>query len=87
MSYLVWNIMVWQLISPEVIVKGCVKYCILIAMDDTDDYMLWNGDVRSVRKMKPIVKYMKLMHLVSEKWIYQPMQLPLPLKTDMFTYQ
>jgi hypothetical protein len=36
-------------------------------VDDTDGGMLWNGDVRGVRKMKPIVKYMKLMHLVSEK--------------------
>ena len=32
--------MVWQLISPEVIVKGCMKCCIFSAMDDTDDYKL-----------------------------------------------
>jgi len=48
--------MVWQLISPEVSVEGCMKCCVFTAVYDTD-YMLWNGDVGSVRKMKPIVIY------------------------------
>jgi len=34
--------MAWQHISPAVIVKGCKKCCISIAVNGTDD-MLWNG--------------------------------------------
>jgi hypothetical protein len=47
--------MVWQLISPEVSVECCMKCFIVSAMDETD--MLCSGDVRSVREMRPIVKY------------------------------
>ena len=35
--------MAWQHISPEVIVKGFWKCCMSIAVDGTDDGMLWNG--------------------------------------------
>jgi hypothetical protein len=59
--------MVWQLISAEVSVEGCMKCCVFTAVDDTANDMLWNGDVGSVWKMKPIVKYIKHIHLVSEK--------------------
>ena len=36
-------IMAWQCISPEVTVDGFKKCCIVNAMDETDDDMLWNG--------------------------------------------
>jgi hypothetical protein len=44
--------MVWQRISPEVILKGFKKRCISKAVGGTEDDMLWNdsekgGDVRS----------------------------------------
>jgi hypothetical protein len=48
----VWIIREWQSISPEVTVKGFLKCCISSAVDGTDNDMLWNGDVRSVRKVK-----------------------------------
>jgi hypothetical protein len=36
--------MAWQHVSPEVIVKGCRKWCIYSAVDGTDnDDKLWNG--------------------------------------------
>ena len=39
-----WIRTAWQLISPEVIVKGFKKCCISNVIDGTDDYdMLWNG--------------------------------------------
>jgi hypothetical protein len=51
MYYLMWIIMAWQRISPEVTVKGFKKCCISTAVDGTDD-MLWNdseedGNVQS----------------------------------------
>ena len=47
--------MAWQHISPEVTVKGFWKCCMSIAVDGTDDVMLWNGseedgNVRSERQ-------------------------------------
>jgi len=35
--------MAWQCISPEVNVKGSKTSCMSIAMDETDDDILWNG--------------------------------------------
>jgi len=48
-----WIITAWQCISPEVSVKGIKKCCASIAVDETDDGMLWKGieqdeNVRSV---------------------------------------
>jgi hypothetical protein len=48
----VWIITAWQHISPEVILKDFMKYYVSMAVDGTDDDMLWNdsegeGDVRS----------------------------------------
>jgi hypothetical protein len=47
-----WILKAWQHISPEVIVKGVKKCCISIAMDGSEDDVLWNdseedGNVRS----------------------------------------
>jgi len=43
--------MEWQRISPEVIVKGFKKCCVVCAVDETGDGMLWNGseEVGNVR--------------------------------------
>jgi hypothetical protein len=38
-----WIITPWQRISPEVTVKGFKKCWLSIAVDETDDDMLWNG--------------------------------------------
>ena len=38
-----WIITVWERSSPEVIVKGFKKCCMLSATDETDGDMLWNG--------------------------------------------
>ena len=38
-----WIITAWQCISPDVIVKGFKKCCISNAVDENNDYMLWNG--------------------------------------------
>jgi hypothetical protein len=35
--------MEWQCLSPEMMVKGCKKCCMSIAMNGTDDDMSWNG--------------------------------------------
>jgi len=53
--------MSWQCISPEVNVEGLKKCCVSIAMDGTDDVMLWNGSdedgsVRGVRKIKALAE-------------------------------
>jgi hypothetical protein len=37
-----WIIITWQFFSAEVTAKGFKKYCISIAVDETDG-MLWNG--------------------------------------------
>jgi hypothetical protein len=39
----VWFITAWQLVSPEVIVKGFKVCCISSPTDETDDDTLWNG--------------------------------------------
>jgi hypothetical protein len=55
----VWIIIAWWLISPEVIVKGFMKCYISSTMDETVVDVLWNGDVRSVRKMKALTVKME----------------------------
>jgi hypothetical protein len=46
-----WIVTAWQHISPEVNVKGFKKCFISTALDETDEYMLWNGskDVGNIR--------------------------------------
>ena len=49
---LLWIIMAWQSVLPEVIVKGFMKCWMSSAAEETDDDMFWNGseedgDVRS----------------------------------------
>jgi len=36
----------WQHVSPEVTVKGLKKCCISNGMEETDDDVLWNGNVQ-----------------------------------------
>jgi len=38
-----WIITLWQCRSSAVTVKGFKKCCISIAVDETDNDMLWNG--------------------------------------------
>jgi len=38
-----WITTAWQCISPEVTVKGIKQCYISIAVDETDDDMLWEG--------------------------------------------
>jgi hypothetical protein len=50
------NIMAWQCISPDMIVKEFKKCCISNAMDESYDVLLWNnskkgGNVRSMMMM------------------------------------
>jgi hypothetical protein len=35
--------MTWQSVLPEVTVKGFKKCCLSIAVEGTDDDMMWNG--------------------------------------------
>jgi len=37
----------WQHISPEVSVKGFMKFCISSAMDETSDDMLWDSSIEA----------------------------------------
>jgi len=44
---------------------GSYEVLLFTAMADTDGCgMLWSGDVRSVREMKPIVKYLFLVDVL-----------------------
>ena len=38
-----WIIAAWQCISPEVTVKCFKKCCMSSAVDESGDFMLWNG--------------------------------------------
>jgi len=60
--------MTWQCISPEVTVEGLKKCCVSIAMDGTDDDMLWNGsdddDDRNFRTVRKIKAWLKMQTVI-----------------------